>query len=241
MTYQPRTYRNHAGSDDLVSFSATIAQTDLLISADKDLTKEAKDSIAILRSDIEEYIKRYPGFKTTLRPVDCDNKAPLVIKRMISAAKSCDVGPMAAVAGAIAEGVGKDLLKFSSQVIIENGGDIFIASKETRIVGLYAGRSKFTDKIGIRIKSDLTPCGICTSSATVGHSFSYGKADAVVVLSPFTSLADCSATALCNSINSKDDIDSAISRGKRIKGVNGILIIINDTLGAWGDVKLVDI
>ena len=241
MTYQPRTYRNNTGSCDLVSFSAAISQTDLFISADKDLTKEAENSIKRLRSDIEGYINLYPGFETTLTPAGSDNKAPSVIKKMIKAAKSCNVGPMAGIAGAIAEGVGKDLLRFSSQVIVENGGDIFIASKEARIAGLYAGRSKFTNKIGIRIEPGLTPCGICTSSATVGHSLSFGKADAVVVLSRSVALADCSATALCNIISNKDDVDKVISHGKQIRGVNGILIVMGDTLGAWGDVKLVDI
>ncbi len=241
MAYQPRIYREHTKSKDLVSFKAVVSETDIFISADSCLQKEAEESIKRVRSVIENYIVRYPVFLNSLSPVEVDDRAPDIIKAMAKAAKICDVGPMAAVAGAIAEGVGKDLLKFSSQVIIENGGDIFIASKVPRIVGLYAGASKFTDKIGIRIKPDLAPCGICTSSATVGHSLSFGRADAVVVLSPSTSLADCSATALCNSIKSKDDIDSAINRGKRIKGISGILIIVNDTLGAWGDVKLVDI
>lgn len=241
MIYQPRTYRNYTGSDDLVSFKAAIAQTDLFISADNDLKEEAENSIKRLRGDIEEYISRYPEFATTLIPVAYDKKAPSVIKSMIRAAKSCKVGPMAAVAGAIAEGVGKDLLRFSSQVIVENGGDIFIASKVTRIVGLYAGESRFTRKVGIRIKPKETPCGICTSSATVGHSLSFGRADAVVVLSPSASLADCCATALCNSIISGDDIDNAINYGKKIRDIKGILIAIGDTLGVWGSVKLVDI
>jgi len=240
MTYQPRTYRNYTKSDDLVSFRVAVSQTDLFVSSDDDLKKEAESSIKRLRGDIEEYISRYPEFLTTLIPVAYDKNAPSVVKSMISAAESCMIGPMAAVAGAIAEGVGRDLLKFSSQVIVENGGDIFIASKTTRIVGLYAGESKFTGKIGIRIEPEKTPCSICTSSATIGHSLSFGRADAVVVLSPSASLADCCATALCNSITSRDDIDSAISRGKKIRDIKGILIVIGDTLGAWGDVKLVD-
>ena len=241
MIYQPRTYRNYTQSDDLVSFKAAVSQTDLFISADNDLKEEAESSIMRLRADIEEYIRLYPQFATTFTPLACDKKAPPVVKNMIRASESCNVGPMAAVAGAIAEGVGKDLLKFSSQVIIENGGDIFMASKKARIVGLYAGASKFTNKVGIKIEPENTPCGICTSSATVGHSLSFGKADAVVVLSDSASLADCCATALCNSITSRDDIDSAINRGKKIRGVTGTLIIIGDALGAWGSVKLVDI
>ncbi len=241
MTYQSRTYRSYTESDDLTSFKVAVSQTDLFISADSSLKKEAKESIARLRSSIEEYISVYPNFADTLMPVAYDKNAPPIVKSMIRAAESCNTGPMAGVAGAIAEGVGKDLLLSSTQVIIENGGDIFIASKVPRVVGLYAGKSKFSKKVGISIEPKDTPCGICTSSATVGHSLSFGRADAVVVLSPSAPLADCCATALCNRVADRDDIKSVINYGKKIKGIKGILVVIGDALGAWGSVKLVDI
>ncbi|NQT89664.1 MAG: UPF0280 family protein [Candidatus Omnitrophica bacterium] len=241
MTYQPRTYRRYVRSKDLVSFRVTLIETDLFISADKDLKKEALSCIEKLRVVLHAYIKNHPGFEKSLKPVILKPKASLIIKDMARSGKACGVGPMAAVAGAVAEGVGRQLLKHCSQVIVENGGDIFISSKKPRIVGIYAGSSKFSKKIAIEISAEDTPCGICTSSGTVGHSLSFGKADCVVVLSKSTSLADAAATSICNKVKTGKDVDKAIRYGRGIKGINGILIAVDDTLGAWGNIKLVDI
>ena len=241
MTYQPRTYRRYTKSEDLVSFKVTLSETDLLISCDKDLSREAEDYTKRLREDLESYIRRHPAFKDSLRPVAADKNGPAIIRDMARSAKGAGVGPMAAVAGAVAEAVGRELLRSSSQVIVENGGDIFISSKRTRIVGIYAGKSRLSERIALEVAAEQTPCGVCTSSGTVGHSLSFGKADAVVVSSKSTSLADAAATSICNRVQTKDDIDSAISYGKKITGIGGILIITGDTFGAWGEIKLVDI
>lgn len=145
---------------------------------------------------------------------------------------------MAAVAGAIAEFVGKDLLDYTPEVIVENGGDIFVKTTRIRRIGIYAGNSPFTKKIAIEISPEKTPLGVCTSSGTVGHSLSLGKADAVVVLSPSTILADASATAIGNLIKDESDISSGIEFAKKIKGVKGVLIIKDDKMGIWGDIKI---
>ncbi|MDD5504366.1 MAG: UPF0280 family protein [Candidatus Omnitrophica bacterium] len=237
--YQPRIYRNRIASDDLVNFRVAIDETDVFISACQDLSEEAVDIIIGLRSDIKKYIQANNIFATSLKPVLCGKDAPAVIKNMVKASWHCGVGPMASVAGAVAETAGKRLLRLSCQVIVENGGDIFMLSSKSRTIGIYAGpASAFKDKLVIRIEPEDTPCGICTSSATVGHSLSFGKADAVVVVSPSASLADACATALCNKVKSEKDIGSVIRYGKSLKGITGILIVINDKLGAWGNIRL---
>ncbi|MFC1808159.1 UPF0280 family protein [Candidatus Omnitrophota bacterium] len=241
MRYEPRTYRSYSKSEDLISFKAQIEETDLFILADRDLSAESKRFIERIRADIKGYIQKNPGFKDSLEPVEAEDDAPRIIRDMVQAAKKAGVGPMAAVAGAVAEAVGRELLKFSSQVIVENGGDIFISSDKPRIIGIYAGESKLSEKIGIQIEKSQYPCGICTSSGTVGHSLSFGKADAVVIISTSTALADAAATAICNKIKSKDDIGNGIEFAQTIEGVSGILVIVEDIFGAWGDVKLVDI
>ena len=146
---------------------------------------------------------------------------------------------MASVAGVIAEFVGRDLLKYSDEVIVENGGDIFIKSKKKRILGIYAGNSPISNKLAIEIEGEKTPLGICTSSATVGPSLSFGKTDATVIVSKSAALADACATAIGNRVKEPGDIKSALEFAKKIKGVQGILIIFRDKLGAWGDIKIV--
>jgi ApbE superfamily uncharacterized protein (UPF0280 family) len=157
---------------------------------------------------------------------------------MAEAGQKAGVGPMAAVAGAIAESVGRELLTFTPEIIVENGGDIYLKVLRKRTVGIFAGDSPLTGKIGLEIEPGDTPLGICTSSGTVGHSLSYGKSDAVVVLSASTALADAAATAIGNRIQKPDDIDTAIEFGRSIDGLKGIVIIVGKSVGVWGDVKL---
>ncbi len=145
---------------------------------------------------------------------------------------------MASVAGAIAEFVGKELLEFSDEIIIENGGDIFIKTTKPRTIGIYAGKSILSGKIGIEINPDETPLGVCTSSGTVGHSLSFGKADAVVVISKSTPLADACATASANIIVNENDLPKAIEFAQKIKGIQGIIAIKNEKLALWGKIKL---
>ncbi|OGN94107.1 MAG: thiamine biosynthesis protein ApbE, partial [Chloroflexi bacterium RBG_13_50_10] len=166
-------------------------------------------------------------------------EAPAIVKEMARVSQLTSVGPMAAVAGAIAEAVGRDLLAFSPEVIVENGGDIFLRISEKRLVGIYAGQSAFTKKIALEIMPRETPLGICTSSGTVGHSLSLGGADAVIVLSPSTALADATATALGNIVKDANDIPIAIEKAQGIAGLRGVVVIVGDKMGVWGKVKLV--
>jgi len=158
---------------------------------------------------------------------------------MSNAATIAGVGPMAAVAGAIAEAVGKDLLAYSPEIIVENGGDIFIKSLKKRYIGIYAGSSPFTGKIALEIEAENSPLGICTSSGTVGPSLSLGAADAVITLAPSAALADAAATAIGNRIMAVTDIDKEIEQGGSNYGLMGLVIIKDDRIGLWGRVKLV--
>ncbi len=236
--YQERKYRECVESPDLVSFEAIVKETDLFISGDRDLSAEAIKSIEECRRKIEEYIRKYPEFKTSLEPCRVADGAPPIIKEMAEASSSVGVGPFAAVAGAIAEWVGNDLLKFSKEIIVENGGDIFIKSRRRRRLGIYAGSSPFTNKIALEVEAEETPLGICTSSGTVGHSLSFGKADAVIALSKSTPLADAAATGIGNIVKEETDIARGIKLAQDINGLKGLVIIKNDKIGIWGEVRL---
>ena len=237
--YQPRAYRHWIKNRDLVSFNVAVKQTDLYIQAQHNLKDKALKSVLKHRSALEKYIKHHPLFLTTLEPYEVEKDAPAIVKDMAEASRVAGVGPMAAVAGAIAETIGRDLLPFSSEVIVENGGDIFLKILKKRLVGIYAGQSPFTGKIALEIKPQETPLGICTSSATVGHSLSLGSADAVVALSPSTSLADAIATAIGNMVKNADDVPKAIERAQSIDLLHGIIIIIGNKVGIQGKVKIV--
>ena len=146
---------------------------------------------------------------------------------------------MAAVAGAIAEKVGRELLKLSPEVLVENGGDIYLKTLKKRRVAIYTGKPPFDGRIALEIKAGETPLGICTSSGTVGHSLSLGSADAVIVLSTCTALADATATAIGNIIREKSDIDSGTAFAQGIEGLKGVVIIKDDRMALWGKIRLV--
>jgi hypothetical protein len=238
--YRERTYRNEISKGKLTTFHVQVKETDLYISADKNYKDVALESVCKCRKNIEEYIKYRPTFLNSLTPVEKDEFAPPIIKDMIEASRICGVGPMASVAGAVARYVGTDLLEYSENVIVENGGDIFLKLIDNDAhVGIFAGDSPLSYKVALRIKAEDTPIGICTSSGTVGHSLSLGAANAVCVISKSTALADAAATFIGNSVKGEGDIKKALDRGPQIPGILGILIIVEDKLGAWGSIELI--
>ena len=238
-TYEPRFYRLWSKEKDLVSFNVVVKETDLFIQARRDLRKKALAVVSKQRSLLEKYIERHPGFVTALQPFPVGDNAPHIVKEMAAAAEKVGVGPMAAVAGAFAEFVGRELLNFSSELIVENGGDIFLKNLKHRLVGVYAGDTPFTGKIALKIEPEETPLGICTSSGTVGHSFSFGSADAAIVVSPSTPLADAAATAIGNLVKANDDINRGIEFAKSIDGLKGVAVIKDDRMALWGQIEIV--
>ena len=236
--YEPRTYRHWIKDNDLTSFNIVVKETDLYIRASTNLKKKAYKLVLKYRNALESYIRQHPDFVTSLEPLPVSDDAPHIIIEMSAAAEKVGVGPMASVAGAIAEFVGNELSAFSPEIIIENGGDIYLKSLEKRIVGIYAGKLPLTGKIGLEINEQDTPLGICTSSGTVGHSLSYGKADAVVVLSKSATLADAAATAIGNLIVQPSDIPNGLEFASGINELKGVIIIKEDKVGLWGDVKI---
>ena len=236
--YEPRSYRHWIKGKDLVSFNIVVKETDLYIRATSNLKRKAYKLVLKYRNTLERYIERHPSFLTSLEPLPVGDDAPHIVKSMSEAAGKAGIGPMSSVAGAIAEFVGNELLAFSPEIIVENGGDIYLRSLKERLIGIYAGKSPLTGKIGLEINGEDTPLGICTSSGTVGHSLSYGKADAVIVLSKSAVLADAAATAISNLIKQPSDISNGIELAKGIDGLKGVIIIKDDKMGLWGEVKI---
>ncbi len=239
--YEPRTYRHWIKDSDLVSFNVTVKETDLYIRARNNLKAKALEAVVKCRTPLEEYIESHPLFLSSLEPCSVEKDAPAIVSEMAQAAQVVGVGPMATVAGAVAEAVGKDLLAYAPEIIVENGGDIFMKISKTRLIGVYADKSPLTGKIALEISPEQTPLGICTSSGTVGRSLSLGTADAVIALSHSTALADAAATALGNSIKSAEDIALAIEQAQTIDGLDGVVIIKGDKVGLWGKVKVVSL
>jgi len=236
---QNRTYRDVARRENLVSFRVVVEETDLFIHASRPLEQMTRDLILRQREFIKSYIRQNPEFMTTLKPRPLKGPMPEIVREMTAAGKKAGVGPMAAVAGAISEYVGLGLLAHTDETIVENGGDVFLKLNDPFTAGIFAGESPLSLRIGIEIDSKGSPMAVCTSSGTVGHSLSLGRADAVCVVSRSCPLADAAATSVGNRLKSASDISAAIDFGKSIPDVLGIVVILGDQIGMWGDLNVV--
>ncbi len=237
-----RFYRYQHRSVGWVTFQVKYHETDLWIRAERDLQQAARDAVLNCRRHLEGYIVQHPTFLHSLEPLPDDWSAPPLVRRMLQAARTAGVGPMAAVAGAIAQAVGQTLRSSGSSSIVENGGDCFLDVEEDITMAIYAGpHSPFTNRIGLRFPAPSFPLGVCTSSGTIGHSLSFGKADAVTVVARDASLADAAATRLGNAVSGPGAVSKALALAPQIPGLLGVLILIEDQMGAWGDLQLVSL
>jgi hypothetical protein len=236
--YENRTYRNFSITGT-TPFQVTVDQSDLFIRADKQLKEPALVALKQARRQLERYIYDNPLFERSLLPMRSEFTAPKIVRLMLDAGIAAGVGPMAAVAGALAQIVGQAVLEHSDRVFVENGGDLYLALKEKLQIGIVAGKSPLSGRIGLVIRPEDTPCGLCTSSGTIGHSFSEGKADTVTVLAPDAALADAVATATCNKVQSAKDVQAAVEFAAQIEGVQGACVIYKDKLAVQGNLELI--
>ncbi len=245
MDYEKRSYRERFSTIERRSFVVSYKQTDLWIAVNKEaysdyIQQEALRLIIELRDQMDNYILNDPEYALSLIPYTPANQAPEIMHLMASASKLAEIGPMSAVAGAVAQYVGVALKeKFSvGEIIVENGGDIYAESISDLDVSVFAGSSPLSERIGLHIPASSFPLGICTSSGTVGPSLSFGKADAVMIICKDTMLADSYATAMANMIKTGRDIPNVIDIIREKKEILSAIIIVDDKMGITGNFQL---
>ena len=200
---------------------------------------DAKDvvtsEIVRQRKILEDYIEQYPEFRHSLEPLDLDSDVPAVARRMARAARKVGVGPMAAVAGAMAQCGAEAALKAGArEVIVENGGDIYLQTCEPVIISLYSGATELADRLAFSLEAYDTPLAICSSSGHMGHSLSLGHCDLATVVAKDAALADAAATQAANLVQAVEDVDTALQNIVAIEGIDGVLIIQNNQVGLAG-------
>jgi len=245
MDHSLRNYRFQHSPNGMNSFSVTVKETDLWVAVGEEplsagLPGELEQYIWRQRRLLEAYIEKEPFFRETLDPYLVSAAAPPIAREMSYAGNAAGVGPMAAVAGAFAQYAGLWLMeaKNYSQVIVENGGDLFFSTSQSLKVGVYAGSSPFSGKLALRIEPNPAIRGLCTSSGKVGPSLSRGVADAAVILARDALIADAAATAAGNLVQSPGDLQKAVDFARKLPGVEGVLVILDDKMAAWGAIQL---
>jgi ApbE superfamily uncharacterized protein (UPF0280 family) len=188
------------------------------------------------RSALDAYIERQPGFLTSMEPLELLPQAPEVAMRMAAASAAVGVGPMAAVAGAMAQlAVEAARAAGAREAIVENGGDLFLDSPESVTVALYAGSNPLSGKLAFRIDPERMPLAVCSSSSFLGHSVSYGACDLATVVAPDGAHADAAATLACNLVKIPADIQQVLECIAALPGVLGILIVKANEVGMAGE------
>ncbi|WP_319468259.1 UPF0280 family protein [uncultured Pseudodesulfovibrio sp.] len=229
--------RPHEGE---VRFQVAVEQTDLLIVAERDLQAEIASFVSQVRGDIKNWIMFHPEFAESLVPIEMPAEAPSIIRSMVKAGALCGVGPMAAVAGAVAQAVGDLFVAESPNILVENGGDTYLHSTRERVVALLADPDSGAT-VGLRVEAGEFPVSICASSGTIGHSLSLGSGDLVAVRAKDARFADAAATALCNMLKSETDIDTVLKQAQALadSGLDGIFAQYDQKVVAWGNLELV--
>lgn len=187
------------------------------------------------RQVLEEYISRHPDFQTAVTPIEHDKDAPVSVQRMVSAAQRVGVGPMAAVAGTMAQlAAHAGLAAGAEEAIVDNGGDIYLKLTSPAVIGIYSGPDQKLNRLAFQIRPDQTPLSICSSSGRMGHSMSMGRCDLAAVVSRDAALADAGATFAANMVKCTEDIEPALSRAMQISGIDGLLIVKKGRIGMAG-------
>jgi len=236
-----RTYRASAKWEDERSFQVMLEETDLWITCLKDVPEDLPQRILSLVRDLRAQIKSWsqlcPEFMHSLVPVPTGQEAPEIARKMAEAAWVAGVGPMAAVAGAIAEAVAENFSKYSREFLVENGGDIFMYSSRPRVVALLADPQS-GGHFGLKLAAKDFPLAVCSSSSSIGHSLSFGRGELATVLSKSGALADAVATTCCNLLKSPADVQRALDAAARRPGIEGVFVQGCGRMGVWGAVEL---
>jgi len=236
MNHQRRFYRNY-GESRGASFNVKLHTTDLFITADRDLYEAAYNTLSTVRQQLDAHISENREFLYSLNPVRFSGNTQVIAEEMYRASEAAGVGPMAAVAGAVAESVGRSLLEFSGEVIVENGGDIWLKINSPAIIGVYVNNIHFADKLWLKLNPENTPCSVCTSTSKLGHSLSFGKADSATIIAASGALADAVATGACNMVQKEEDLSAALEYAMSIDGVTGCMIVFRDKLAVQGNIE----
>lgn len=189
------------------------------------------------RIKLESYLRIDPVFALSLDPVEVKPQTPEVVKRMASTGFLAGVGPMASVAGVIADMALEEGLKTGPGILsVENGGEVAIAALTGPVsVGVYTGVEEITG-FGFRIQPQDTPLGIGSSSSKLGAGVSFGEADLVTVFAENAGLADAAATAVCNVVRgeAQDAVRRALEKALSINGVRGCIVVYRGLIGFKG-------
>jgi len=231
-------YRKDISVSGKYSYRINYKYTDIYITSDRDIYKDLEKPVKSFYRSLEKVILQNREFEKSLIPLKAEKDYPEIVKKMCRSAEIFEVGPMASVAGAVCDELARYISGSCGFLMIENGGDSYIKSSSSVTAGLYTGSKYFPKNLMISIDKNSMPCGLCSSSGIMGHSFSRGSCDLVTVMSDTAVTADAAATAVANSVRARSHVDEALKKYRDYEGIRGLVIIKDDRIAIWGDLQL---
>ena len=225
--------------DALYSLHLVYKQTDLELKTEGMLDRRQVEMyLKKIYQELEAYIAGDHHFLSAIQPHPVPKSAPAIVRDMSHDTRRAGVGPMAAVAGAIADHIGKRLAGQHRIIFCNNGGDIYYKSPEKQWIILKAPGSPFDETIKIEVPPAMQGKGLCTSSGIFGHSVNMGRAYSVSILADSACLADAWATSISNQIHGHLDLERVLEYCKKESDIKGVAILVDHYLGIWGDIRL---
>ena len=213
-----------------------IGETAVTIAADAEHQSRAVDAIIAARSDVKRHIVNDPFFLTTFEPYDCGRDASNIVRRMCAASRTVGVGPMATVAGAIAQaGLEAMIDNGCRHGWIDNGGDIALLLEQPVTVEVYC-EPDAPEAFALEVDTLGEILGVCSSSGRLGHSISLGESDVSVAIADSAVLADAAATAIGNCARGKNDLVECFRPVKGVEGFVGGLAVLGGDVSMCGRV-----
>ncbi len=239
-----RTYRKASGREEEWSFQVMLEESDLWITCLREgnggLPALMIAEVARLRTQLKDWMARYPEFAPSLVPLDPPRtELPEIIRRMYEGSALFEVGPMACVAGAVSQFIAERFQANSPELIVENGGDIYMFSNHDRKIGLLPDPEQGV-LLGLNLPARSFPLSVCSSSATIGHSLSFGRGELATVVAKDACVADAAATAFCNLLKEPEDVDAVLEKAQSFRPglLLGVFLQCRGNIGLWGDMEL---
>ncbi len=237
-------YRSFAQSESLVRLSLRHKYSDLLIAVDRESWDPRIPTLAA-QALLEAYTRlegyKHPEWFSSFSPIAAFPDAPALVHRMSQASEEAGVGPMASVAGAVADLVLERICASFAlrHCAVENGGDCAVLCRDPSLIALGAGDSPFSGRLAVELPAGRW--GVATSSGTTGHSVNFGKADACTIVAQSGAEADAWATRCSNAIKDTRGMEAASKLTVGRESIAAFFACAGETMYYRGTLPLVPI
>jgi len=216
-----------------------VGETAATIASEGEYFGAALEAMKDARRQVQREISANQYFLTSLEPVDCSPTAGPVPRGMCDAARLAGVGPMAAVAGAIAHAALDAMIRQGCEHgWVDNGGDVALVLREPITLEVFS-EPLAEETVALELEPAGRVMSVCSSSGRLGSSISLGDSDVALAIAESGCLADALATAVGNRVRDRDSLRTCFRPFEEIEGFIAGLAMIDGATAMCGDMPRV--